>query len=60
MITLDEKDTLSMIQTDLQGLASLLLSHAEAQNLYNLPAQFELFSHILEHAADQLQKIIDD
>ena len=60
MNTLDVKDTLSTIQTDLQGMASLFLSHAEAPNLYNLPAQFELFSHILEHAADQLQKIIDE
>lgn len=46
MNNLDVKDTLSMIQTDLQGMALLLFSRAEVPNLYDLPKQFELFSYI--------------
>ena len=59
MNRLETKDALSMINLDLNGLASTLLSLSETENIYDLPVQLQMFSHILSHAAEQIDRIID-
>ena len=60
MNLLDTKDALLAIKLDLSGLSSTFLLLAEAQNVYDLSAQLEMFSHVLSHAAEQLESIVND
>ncbi len=60
MNKLDLQDKLSFIELDLRGLASMILSLAEAPHMYDLPIQLEMLSHFLDYEADQLNEISGD
>ena len=60
MNSLDIKDALSMIELDLKGLSSTLLTLSESENIYDLSTQLEVFSRMLSNTANQIDRIVDE
>ena len=60
MNSLDIKDALSMIELDLKGLSSTLLTLSESENIYDLSTQLEVFSRMLSKTADQIDRVVDE